>query len=69
MGTVQITIHFGADEHSLTLSGYAGAPPQVKATRGRAGAVSYHTANHLFHVVISPAAGASDVKVTLTPFR
>jgi hypothetical protein len=68
-GTVQLTIHFGRGERSVTLSGYASAAPRVNAIGGGAGAVSYDDANQLFHVVLSPASGASDVRVTLTPSR
>ena len=68
-GTVQLTIHFGAGERSVTLSGYASAPPRVKAIGGGAGAVSYDAVNHLFHVVIAPAADAANVTVILTPSR
>ncbi|MGH2389827.1 MAG: hypothetical protein ACRDIE_16620, partial [Chloroflexota bacterium] len=68
-GTVQLTIHFGSRERSVTLSGYAIAAPRVKVIGGSAGAVSYDAANHLFHVAISPAPGTTDVKVRLTPRR
>ncbi|MGH2411274.1 MAG: hypothetical protein ACRDGS_13030, partial [Chloroflexota bacterium] len=64
---VRVTIRFGKGERSITLSGYASAPPRVKVIGGSAGALSFDAASHLFHVVISPATGAAGAAVSFTP--
>ena len=53
-GTVHATVAFAASEKSVTLHGYAPSAPQVTATDGSAGAVSYNAATHLFTVSVTP---------------
>ncbi|MEV6609574.1 hypothetical protein [Kutzneria sp. NPDC051319] len=53
-GTVHATVTFAASEKSVTLHGYAPSAPQVTATDGTAGAVSYNASTHLFTVSVSP---------------
>jgi hypothetical protein len=58
-GRMHITVTFGRDERSVTLSGYAPALPMVTARSGRVGGVSYTRATHLFNVRVAPGAGNS----------
>ena len=48
------TVAFAASEKSVTLHGYAPSAPQVTATDGSAGAVSYNASTHLFTVSVTP---------------
>ncbi len=52
-GTVNATVAFAANEHSVTLHGYAPSAPTVTATDGSAGSVSYDSATHLFSVPVN----------------
>ncbi|MFC0542783.1 hypothetical protein [Kutzneria chonburiensis] len=53
-GTVHATVAFASSEKSVTLHGYAPSAPQVTATDGSAGTVSYNASTHLFTVSVTP---------------
>jgi hypothetical protein len=58
-GQVQIQIAFAANEGSVRIVGYAPTQPHIKASRGKAGQVSYNPGTHLFSCQISVGDGQS----------
>ena len=66
-GSVQATITFANGETSLTMYGYAPSPPNVTATDGTVGAVTYNSATGIFSYAVSPDPdGAATVTMGLT---
>ena len=65
-GTIQATVLFAPSERSITLHGYAPAPPQVSATHGRVSAISYNPLSHLFSFSLSTRA-AQVVSLQIRP--
>jgi hypothetical protein len=66
MGSVQATVTFAAGETSLTMQGYAPVQPNVTASDGSVGAVTYNSATGLFSYPVSPGAdGAATVTMSL----
>ncbi|MFE9454112.1 hypothetical protein [Streptomyces sp. NPDC006739] len=49
-GTVNATIAFANNEHSVTVHGYAPSAPPATASDGSVGSVSYSSSTHLFSV-------------------
>lgn len=62
-GNVQATITFASGETSLTMYGYSPTPPNVTASDGTAGSVTYNSSTGLFRFAISPG---SDGAATIT---
>jgi hypothetical protein len=52
-GTVNATVAFASNEHTVTVRGYAPAAPAVTASDGSAGPVSYNSSTHLFTVPVT----------------
>ena len=55
-GTVQTTVAFAANEHSVTLHGFAPTGAKVTTTDGSVGAVRFNSTTHLFSVDVTPGA-------------
>jgi hypothetical protein len=53
-GSVQATIAFASNETSLTMQGYSPTMPNVTASDGAAGSVTYNSATGLFNFPVSP---------------
>jgi hypothetical protein len=53
-GSVQATITFASGESSLSMYGYAPSKPNVTATDGTVGAVTYNSATGIFSFPLSP---------------
>jgi hypothetical protein len=60
-GTVHASVAFAANEHSVTLRGYAPHAPKATAANGSVGPVNYDSTTHQFTVTVStgPAQSAS----------
>lgn len=54
LGSIQATITFASGETSLTMYGYAPSQPNLTATDGTLGAVSYNGATGIFSYPVSP---------------
>ena len=52
-GTVNATVAFATNEHSVTVHGYAPTAPTVTASDGSVGSVGYNASTHLFSVVVN----------------
>ncbi|HZP52220.1 hypothetical protein, partial [Actinocrinis sp.] len=52
-GTVNATVAFASNEHSVTLRGYAPSAPTVTASDGSVGSVNYNASTHLFTVTVN----------------
>lgn len=52
-GTVNATVAFASNEHSVTLRGYAPSAPAVTASDGSVGSVNYNASTHLFTVTVN----------------
>jgi hypothetical protein len=53
-GTVNTTIAFASNEHSVTVHGYAPTAPTASASDGSVGSVAYNSSTHLFSVTVTP---------------
>jgi hypothetical protein len=53
-GTVNATVAFASNEHSVTVHGYAPTAPAATASDGSVGSVSYNSSTHLFSVTVMP---------------
>jgi hypothetical protein len=53
-GTVNATVAFANNEHSVTVHGYAPTAPTATASDGSVGPVSYNSSTHLFSVTVMP---------------
>jgi hypothetical protein len=62
-GSVQATIAFANSETSLTMQGYSPTKPNVTASDGTTGSVTYNSATGLFSFAVSPG---SDKSATIT---
>jgi hypothetical protein len=58
-GSVRATITFANGETSLTMYGYAPSQPNVAATDGVVGAVTYNSTTGIFSYPVSPSADGS----------
>jgi hypothetical protein len=58
-GSVQATITFASGEPLLTMHGYAPSKPNVTATDGTVGTVTYNSTTGIFSYPVSPGAGGS----------
>ena len=65
-GTVQANVAFASGEGAVTLSGYAPMQPQVSASNGSVGAVSYNPTTHLFSFSVTQGSGNA-ASITITP--
>ena len=62
-----VTVNFAAGEKTITLVGYAAAPPTVAvAIGGTAEAMAFDPSTHQFTVNVSPAQGSLTVRLQLT---
>jgi hypothetical protein len=62
-----VTVKFAAAEKTITLAGYAAAPPTVAvAIGGTANALAFDPATHQFTVNIAPAQGSLTVQLQFT---
>jgi hypothetical protein len=66
-GVVDATVEFAAGEQSVSLIGYAPAPPTARASAGAADPVAYDAGTGQFTVVVRPDASPAEVHVELTP--
>ncbi len=65
-GSIRATISFATGETSLTMHGYAPSQPNVAATDGMVGAVTYNSSTGIFSYPVSPGAdGAATVTMGL----
>jgi hypothetical protein len=58
-GTVQATIAYASGETSLTMHGYSPTLPNVTASDGTVGSVTYNTSTQLFSFTVSPGTDGS----------
>ena len=58
-GSVQATITFASGETSLTMYGYAPSQPNVTATDGTVGTVTYNASTGIFSYPVSPGTDGS----------
>ena len=66
-GSLQASVTFASGESSLTMYGYAPTQPNVTASDGTVGAVTYNSATGLFSYPVSPGTdGAATVMMSLT---
>ncbi|MGC9198111.1 MAG: hypothetical protein ACP5E5_04130 [Acidobacteriaceae bacterium] len=52
--TVQATVFFAKDEHSVVLTGFSQHQPEVRARLGAATGLTYNAATHVFSFTLSP---------------
>jgi hypothetical protein len=66
-GSVQATLEFAAGEQSVTLIGYAAAPPTLSVDDGSADGLSFDASSGRFSVQVHPTISPSRVRLTMSP--